>query len=567
MLTLLLPSLLLAPQEPPAQNAVAEILSLQALCSEPDTPAAPVWGSLLCYVDPAERRGDVLVGIDDPSPVDPDTVARAVATIEADATESGALFVDPVGDSLLAVGDRAAVQRVRQLIDRATEIVARPLTVEFAAWDVADREAPAAVLDAAAYEHFVANRPPLWRAVATGRPGQAIGLEHMRWSSYVRGIEVEVAQKQARSRPAMQRYAQGGHAVVRAHALASADEFAVHAQFAAAVRRGAVRTLATGMPGGADLDLPALESCFGACSGRVANGGALAATMRGNPAGGGQLVLTVRIWSRTPPTRLGRDGVALLPCGALTSTALTRRIRLPDPHRADDEPAYGREVAGYGHLDVDRLVELARTAAATDDEQASVQFGAGYLLVRGSAAARQRVESLLASLEQRLLRNATVQHSAVLQVPPPAQGAEPGAAINKNLHELVLPTLPGRECLGYRLFETDVVSDVFIEIAAEAGTLVPHVDTLQSGVWLRARVAPAAGGMHLDLDLMHVQAPVPATRITMADGGTLMPAEVEVARVAHAGIVLPDAVVEHGDGAALTVEGRTYRSGLTTTLR
>lgn len=566
MLTLFLPSLLLLPQEPPATKSAFEMLSLQALCHEPAACAAPVWGSLLRYVDPDERRWDLVAGVDDPPPLDPDSVARAIATIEAEATDSGVLFVEAVGDNLIAVGERTAVQRVRQLLDSATQIVARPLTVEFAAWDVADRETPAAVLDAAAYEHFVANRPPLWRALATGRPGQAIGLEHMRWTRYVRGVEAEVAQKQSQSRPATERYAQGGHAVVRAHSLVGSDEFAVHAQFAAAIRRGAVRTLQTGMPGGADLDLPTLESAFGACSGRVANGGALAATLRGNPAGGGQLVLTVRVWSRTPPVELGREGTSLLPCSALTSNALSRRIALPDPHDADGESVDGDEHAGYGHLDVDHLIDLARNVAADGDDEASVHFGAGYLLVRGSAAARRRVEALLVGLQDRTLRNVTVQHGALLQVPPPAEG-ETSPAVNKNLHELVMPTLPGRECVAYRLSETNVVSDVFIQIATEAGTLVPHVDPLQSGVWLRARLAPGAGALHLDLELLHVQAPAPATRAVMAGGGTLMPAEVEGVLLAHHGAVRPGTVIEHGDGAAVTVEGRSYRSSLSTTLR
>ena len=566
MLTLLLPSLLCLPQAPAANAPVAELLPLATLCGADATPPAPVWGSLLRYVVPAERPGDLLASVDDGVTLRPEQVVATLSNLEAQAVAGGSLFLDAVSDNLLAVGDRAAVQRVRQLLDTAAQVIARPLSIEFAAWDATNREPPAAVLDAAGYERFVAGGTPLWRAVGTGRSGHAIALEHMRWNRYVRSIEVEVAQKQTMSRPATQRYGEGGHAVVRAHSLLGGDAFAVHLQCNAAVRRGVVRTLTTGTPNGADLELPALESYFAACSGRIANGGALAITMRGDPVGGGQLVLTLRVVSRTPPTQLAQDDLMLLPCGALTTNALTQRFDLPDPQRGDAEPVRAADDEGGARIDSDRLVGLVRDVAAGNGEDVGVWYGCGHLLVRGSAGARQRAEALLGTLQERLVRTAVLRHASQL-VPLTPTDAETRNAANRTVHEIVLPTLFGRECNAARLFETNVISDVQIEIAAEAGILVPEVTVLQAGTWLRARLATAAQGTHLALDVQNVHTPTPVMRSVSPGGGVLMAAEVETVRVAHDGVVATGATVDHGDGAAVTFEGRTYRTALSTTLR
>ena len=135
------------------------------------------------------------------------------------------------------------------------------------------------------------------------------------------------------------------------------------------------------------------------------------------------------------------------------------------------------------------------------------------------------------------------------------------------LHQISLPSLLGREANVYRLHESNCVADVGIEIASEAGGLVPAMQLLQSGCWLRARVVPVGDLLHADINLQCAIAPVPALRSVMPGGGVLMQAQVATARVAHAANVAIGADIDHGDGPSMTVEGRTYRSTMTTSLR
>ena len=196
-------------------------------------------------------------------------------------------------------GEPAAVARTKQLIEAASNLLARPVRLELTVWDAAGRETPPAVLDRAAMQRLRATGSPLWQAVATGTSADLISIERMTWSRYVRSIEVEVATKMSMSGPSTDRYGEGVHAVTRVHSLMGEDSFAVMAQFALGQRRGVPRTVHTGHPGGTDIELPQLESYFGTFSGRVANGGALAVTMRGDAAAGGQIVLTLQGRERT----------------------------------------------------------------------------------------------------------------------------------------------------------------------------------------------------------------------------------------------------------------------------
>jgi hypothetical protein len=53
----------------------------------------------------------------------------------------------------------------------------------------------------------------------------------------------------------------------------------------------------------------------------------------------------------------------------------------------------------------------------------------------------------------------------------------------------------------------------------------------------------------------------------MPGGGTWMPAEVAVLTASHDGAAANGQALDHGDGPPLSVDGRTQRSVLSTTVR
>ena len=161
-----------------------------------------------------------------------------------------------LGPALLAIGDAAEVAKTRERLQKSSPVLTRMLQIEFAVWDATDREAPTGMMTAAEFGRVFANLTPLSRCVTASRHGQAVALERMRWTRYVRDLDAQVAQKMSLSLPVTAQFGEGAHATVRAYCLCASDEFAVYVQFAVAQRRGVVRTLQTGTAGAADLELP-----------------------------------------------------------------------------------------------------------------------------------------------------------------------------------------------------------------------------------------------------------------------------------------------------------------------
>ncbi|MCB9879617.1 MAG: hypothetical protein H6835_18640 [Planctomycetes bacterium] len=567
MATTLLPLFLalLAPQDPP--RTATEMVPLQPLCGQERSVVAPPWSSLLRYVPRTDRSVDLVGAGDDPHSHSPDLISDLLYGLENEAVDDGRLFLRTIGQNLMVFGEREAVRRARGWVDEATQIVARPIEVEFAAWEAAELEPPPTVLDAAGYARFVKNRAPIWHAVTTGRAGDALALDHTTWKRYVRSLEVEVAQKQDLSRPATDLYGIGGHAVVRAFSLISADEFAVYMQFAAAQERSMRLTLQTGLPGAAELELPRLESCFGACSARLQNGGALCVTLRGNANGGGQLVLTARVRSGVPPVAMSRKDLAVLPCGALTTRALTEAVTLPKPLDHQDEQVQYDDGA-FGAVPAEELVDMAHSLLDSHPgaDETDVRCDGVHMFVKGPPEAVAAVEALLHGLQEQLVQNVELQHLANLQ-PPNVGGAAPAETRAATLHQIAVPTLLGREVAAFRMLETNVVTNVFIEIAQEASSLVPEIGVLQSGVWLRGRCTPLPNGTHLELELLSSDAAVPVPRSVQPGGGVLMEADLAMTRLRHDGAVTSGQSITHGNGPRVNIDGRAFDSTLTTTIR
>ena len=492
MLSTLLPLCLLAaaPQDPATKDRGSrfEMLSLQHICSEHQGLEPPIWGTMLRYPTSSEGRHDLLFVGEPSHPFSSEQVQHVLQALNATDVEAGRLNLETLGASLVVFGEGTAVSKLKQQLDDASAVLTRPLQIEVCVWDATDRELSSAILGPNDYSQFVGKLTPLWRSVASTRSGNAVALARERWTRYVRDVNPEVAQKQSMSVPVTDEFGEGGRVVVRPHLLVGGDDIVLHVQFGLSQRRGVVRTVQIGMPGAADLEVPVLETAYGGCSGRVVNGGALAVSLRGSAASGGQIALTVRVTSRTPPNAQAPAGLGIFPCGALTSTALTQRPTLPSPHAATDEESQAQTdpVEGFGSIAEERLVQIVQTALGTAAESGvDIQAAGGYLFVRADQQVLTTVDAVMRGLEERLLRNVTVRHTGKL-MPTEGEPAEPTDKNHPLLHELVVPTLLGREVSVARMLETNVVRDLAAAIAQEASILDPIVASLHQSC------APAA---------------------------------------------------------------------------
>jgi hypothetical protein len=531
-------SLLLAPQGP---TSATELLSLAHLVASPHPEPAP-WGSLLVAAD-GEYLLDTGDGEDDLPPL-----LEELLIAHRAAVDGNQLRLALRGTLLTANGAANDVIRVKEHVRQLTGVLARPLQIECAVWDATDRETPAAQLGPNDVARVFADLTPLARGIATTKPGGTAALERMRWTRYVRCLESEVAQKQSATRPATASFGEGLHAIVHAHPLVGSDEFAVHVQFVAGLRRGPVRTMQTGLVGAADLELPLLETDYGTFSGRIANGGCLVATLRGHASTGGQRMVSVRVSGAAAPKPTFEE-LGVYPCGALTSRAL-----LAVPQRED-----GAAVAdGHGILTPDDLVELLQ---AHLDGAGTVACHHGHLFVRAPTAVQTKVETALRTLQDRLVRAATVRHLAALQ-PTDRAGGNTVAA----MHELAAPTLLGRQLTLARCLETNAITDVWIAIAQEASQLTPAAERFHSGTWLTLRASPIDDTLSLRLTSDDRHGVVPSGRSVMP-GAVLMQPDVARCVTHHDGAVGNGQRIDHGDGPAVVLDGRAYRSSLTTELR
>ncbi|MBM4061100.1 MAG: hypothetical protein FJ265_08395 [Planctomycetes bacterium] len=563
MLSVLLAAALQPQTQAPPPQTVFEWLSLDHLCREAPGPLPPRWGTMLALVNTLTLD---LLGAGKPvAHLDPGLIRDLLAGPYDAELESGKLRLDAAEASLLVAGDAAIVARLREQFEALGNAWNRPLQVEVVLWDAGNGPSPGAVLGPDGYAHFAERHVALWRGRAETRSSRAVALDQQRWTRYVRDVDVEVAQKATIAQPITDAFGEGGRVVVVPHALVGSDDLALHVQFGLAEKRGPVPMLPTGAPARPDLDVPVLETSFGGCSGRIGNGGALAVTLRGLPASGGNRVLTIQVASRARPAA-APPGFAVFPIGALCSQALLETVTLPDlrPQFGDDRPRVQAERTndGFCVLDAASLLELVKQAIAIEpDPGVMLQVAGNHMIVQTPADRTARAEEFLRALQDRLLRTVTVQQRARLEPTEPAGSP----ALATPLHEIVVPTLVGRMATVGRVLETNVLRDVFVEIAQEASASNPAVEAMQAGAWLRARVSPVGSGMHLCLlaQCAHGEAPTPRR---VAPAGALSLPTLASTRVDHDGAVASGQPIEHGDGPPVRTGDRACRSALATTV-
>jgi len=569
MLSVLMPFVLLLPQEPARQDGKfsLEMFPLQHLCSDRPGLTPPMWGSMLQYLRPDDdRRLDLLGTREEGAQFDPSQVQDLLNSLHGNAIASGTLSMSVQFGNLVVFGDGPSMALIREQVRELGALVTRPLQVEVTLWDAGDGAPAGPVLGPREFTQFAGQHTAVWRSHSQTRSSMPVALDGQRWVRYVRDVDVEVAQKATISHPQTDAFGEGGRVVVAPHSLLGGDDLVLHVQFGLANRRGAVRSIPTSIAEQADLDVPLLDTTYGACSGRINNGGALAVTMTGLAASGCRQVLTVRVTSKVPPTAPQSASIGIFPISAMSSAAFRQVVAPPDPYpvvgdNAPETPSIQAETDD-GYLPPEHVMELIRTSlgAEATEEGFAMQYGGGYLFVLAPAAMVARTDEILRALQDRVLRTVTVHHTVTLA---PGEGADPTKPTI--LHDLVVPTLLGRRATVCRQVETNVIRDVFVEIAQESSNSDPQVEALQTGAWLRARVSPIADGMHLQLlaQCSHGEAGQPRR---VAPAGALTLTDVASTRAAHDGAVASAQPVDHGDGPVVTIGGRACRSAMVTTV-
>jgi hypothetical protein len=386
----------------------------------------------------------------------------------------------------------------------------------------------------------------------------------MRWARYVRQANVEVAQDQSISNPVLAMFGEGLGAVVGVHSLADSEDLALFVQFVCGQRRS-VDAVATGVANQPNLDLPTVDTAFGTASARVPSGGSMQIVLRGTPGSGARVVLTVQ--ARYAAPRAGTSdpgGVAVLPVSALTSAALRRHYPIPDgkPLLGDNHAAWEAEGEENGVLESGQLADIVREAVG-DDEGASAEVVSGHLLVAGSPQTRQTALATVRQLQDRLLRNTVMRCSAELEE---VDGSSPFAPAVPNgqrlrLHDVALPSLPGRRAFVFRGIERNAVRTMLSEIAQGASSMSPFVEALRAGVWLSFCVPDDAAGDMIDAQtqLDHL---TPAVLRTFPAGGVAHLADVASLRAVQVEALPLDRPVAVATGTAIQLEGRRWRPAL-----
>lgn len=470
------------------------------------------------------------------------------------------------GDNLVLQADSTLLPKMLQDLQAVQQILTQPIELEAALYDFAGGLVPDTVLNGEALRRAIGERKPLWTTTRRARSGGQIDLGRERWTSYVHGVQAEVAQKVTATCPVIQQFFSGIRVSIVPHLLSGSDDVVLHCQFAIGQPRE-VKIQPTGFQGQPTLDIPTLELNTGACSGRVPSGGALLIALTGSDAGGSRLLLTVsaRLPAAKPEARVG--DMLLLPISAFTSSALSVPTSPPrfdaqvEQNRNDQEPQQG-----YGCFEAEALLDMLKAAGggAFEIEGSYLQpLGRCWLMLHADSAALTQVEAALQALETRFLLNASFRLDAQLR-----EAATPGtfAALaeggaTSTLHTVALPTLLGRHVTCCRGIETTATTGIGIEIAQEAEVQIPSMSHQTTGLWCTAVLAPAPGGAHLQLlAALNLQDPTPQRQFE--SGGVMVLLRPETTRVAFGEPVANGKDAGLGEGPRYSLDGRSYRSNL-----
>jgi hypothetical protein len=536
-----------------------EVLSLQALLHPHDGPLPVPFGTLLekndSPTDFVPRGEDGLV-----RQFDAEQVLGLLRGMHPE-SERGLLELNQQGESLFVRGPAESVTALQSELAQFEAIVAQPIVLEGSLYEWTEAEPPPATAGPEQLKKIVADRKLLWSSSASTRSNEPTALSRERWTQYLRTNEVEVAEKSVASQPVVRACFEGIRMVATPHALAASQDLVVYLQFAIGRQRRPTRLQPTGVKEQAAIDQPFLDSCFGACCARVPPGGAMLATLSGQDAGGCRVLLVLAPHYANPPTN------AVVPISALTSRALQMHLLPPPPSPVYPGEDYGFQHSDndseyYGSLEADTLTAMLHSAVgeALEAEGNHMDVAGGWILLKSDADTRTRVEQTLTALQDRLLVNVDTQIEARLADSSGSDVFAPTlAAAGAALHCIRLPGLYGREVACFHGIETTAIAGFSPVIASGSAGQVPWVTTLRDGIWFSSIATPSQGALAANLLAQTMQQREPTQRALESQGNLQLP-RWDSCRVVHAGLVTAGRDFALGDGPAVVIEGKEYRS-------
>jgi hypothetical protein len=550
-------ALVLAPQQPPANSLeIVPLLARRPLAVN----MLPPFGTLLPRpTELAQLRRDLLRVAGDDGDVSVDELPqRLLESVHQPDSEAGRLNWSLDSQQLFLTGQHDLVARTRDELIALGAVVQRPIEVTaelYAGTDIADPP----VLIAGGDARDAGRGELLWSAVASAPQGRALAFDAMRWSRYVYGANVEVAQKSMLSNAVLGVFGEGLSATVLPCGLAGSEDVVLYVQFACGQRRR-IDSVSTGVPGQASIDVPLLETTFATAAARVPAGGTLQIVVGGHADAGARLVLALRPRYPTPRPTPPQANFLAIPILALTTRAMRERYvpTEPTPQVGDGWPDLQSTFDGDTLINEDRLADVVRQAIG--DEQIEVSTQSNHLLVIGPEPAQRTALATIGQLQDRLLQTTVVRVSTELEeVNGTAPFAVPVANAHRAvLHRIALPTLAGRTAFAFRGVESNAIRTMMPEIAQEAALTTPLVEVRQSGLWLRCDI-PDAGGNDLPELFVQSDQTAPAQLRNLGGAGALHLADVDSLRISRRSEWPADRELVLGTGTTVQLDGRSWR--------
>ena len=480
--------------------------------------------------------------------------------------------LDLEGTMLRVSGSPDQVNRVSNAIRDLTRAFVHNVEVRAELYRVPSSGEFPAMLPAGQLTGLVRDRElqNIWSASSTCAAGNLTSLGKDRRTSYVHDVDVEVAQSAQIGDTETSTLFEGIRLAIEPHVLAKSSDLVVFAQFAFGELRQPIQLRAVGNEDIPHLDVPNLDCTSGTMSGRVPNGGTLLLTVRGNRAGGANMLLAVTVSAAGPGGGQVADA-SVIPVSALLSKALRTPVTsmAEDLEDSDCSLVVSRYVHSLNHGPSQHgtMQELLHEALGLDgNDQEWLEMYGGHAVIKGAAETREAAERVVVGLQDQLLQTVRVDLRTSMDdvhfgntVFPKAHSAPSNH--EGQLHEITFPAMIGRPHVVIRGHETTVVRENNVEIAQKASITDPVVDEVFSGVTLSLFVYPQQTGMGADVEIDVRHAPQFVHRAAQTkDGADLYLPTIGRARFFHGGPMSAGAEHVLGEGPTLALGDRNYRT-------
>jgi len=392
---------------------------------------------------------------------DPKWVERVLAERHSDAVDSEDLRLVFDDTRVILRGSKEAVNACLIDIDAMAAALSRSIEITAYRLPMPANGLPSAYSDQKSLQARLANTPPIWTATATTRPGGSVQLGDARWTSFVRDLDAEVAEKAKIHDPQIDATFRGVRVALTAHALPG-DDLLLHGSWRIADGDDPV-AIATGgeKP---NVDFVSRRNGYVTFAGRVRSGDGLIVGAREASKDGMQFLFAVHARFTSPPPPPAND-LMVFPASAWT-TSIDASFSLRAGPFAGDDGNDRPPVLDLPLLSPENLPSLL------DDGEARITMHGPTLVVNDRNAACARAERALRELADAQL------HGAELRVHRKAEGDQPSLSI-------VQPVLAGVPANAFVGKTYSLVTDFEVEIATESATSNPVVSSVRNGVWSR----------------------------------------------------------------------------------